>query len=288
MNSRAYRFVLPVNGPGDIPSDFNVSLGALTFERGVFLPQADTDWYTQTPEYPARLLLLKGRCLYVIPHPTSAEDRRELDLGGVVQFETGASLLMGWIELSTRFAPLKLPYNTRASDPLDEFVTFVRRRWLARPTTGSASDARKFGHELDIKFGNLLLSALDPDEFVLAQWFSAPLKYRSGLLLLRRNKWRPGHLVVLTSGQRFIWMKDENRGHRERYAGITISAPTLPFRSCSVETKAGHSSLSIDFVAGNPWRIGIYDRNDGCDRFAEAVNSIVAQTSQDRLTKADQ
>ena len=45
MNSRAYRFILPLNVPAEVPSDFAAALGALTFERGVFLPQADTDWY---------------------------------------------------------------------------------------------------------------------------------------------------------------------------------------------------------------------------------------------------
>jgi hypothetical protein len=287
MNSRAYRFILPVNARADIPDDFDASLGALTFERGVFLPQADTDWYTETPEYPARLLLLNGRRLYVIPHPSSDEDNMELNLADVAQFEMGSSLLSGWIQLSTHLATLKLPYNTRASDRLEEFVALVRRRWLGAPTVGMAWETGKFVPELDIKFRNLLLGALDPDEFSLAQCFSPPLKYQSGFSLLRKNKWRPGHLVVLTSGNRLIWLKDEYRGDRERFAGITISAPISLLRGCSVETTPNYSTLVVDFKVGNPWRITIYEVDADCDRFTEAVNRIVVRTWPRHQTTAN-
>ena len=89
-----------------------------TFERGIFLPQADTEWFTQTPKYPARLLLLNARCLYIIPHPTSGQDIVELNLADIMQLETGSSLLSGWIHFSTRVSTLKLLYNTRASNQL--------------------------------------------------------------------------------------------------------------------------------------------------------------------------
>lgn len=280
MNSRAYRFILPLNAPAEVPSDFAAALGALTFERGVFLPQADTDWYTQTPQYPARLLLLNGHRLYVIPHPASCEDRVELNLTDLVQFEMGSSLLSGWIQLTTHLATLKLPYNTRASDKLAEFAALMRRRWLGASTAGKAPDSGKFDLEIDIKFRNLLLGALDPDEFALALCFSPPREYQSGFSLLRRNKWRPGHLVVLTSGNRLIWLKDEYRGYRERYAGITLSAPTSLLRGCSVETTPDHSNLTVDFAIGNPWRIAIHEKDSGCDRFTEDVNSIVARNCE--------
>ncbi len=158
-------------------------------------------------------------------------------------------------------------------------MALVRRRWLGAPTLGKASDAPEFGLELDIKFGNLLLGALDPEEFALAKCFSAPLQYQSGFSLLRKNKWWPGHLVVLTSGNRLIWLKDEYRGYRERYAGITISAPTSLLRGCSFETTPDHSNLVVDFTVGNPWRIAIYEMDAGGERFTAAVNSIVPVSS---------
>jgi hypothetical protein len=92
MNSRAYLFILPLHAPGDIPDDFGASLQGRPFERGIFLPQADTEWFTQTPKYPARLLLLNGGCLHIVPHPTSGQDVVELNLADIVQLETGSSL----------------------------------------------------------------------------------------------------------------------------------------------------------------------------------------------------
>jgi len=278
MNSRAYVFILPMNAPGDIPDDFGASLDGRTFERGVFLPQADTDWYTQTPEYPARLLLLNDRGLYIIAHPSSGQDIVELNLADIVQFETGSSLLSGWIQFSTQVSKLKLRYNSRASDRLEEFIAVVRRRWLYSPATGRLAETGRFGPKPDIKFRNLLLGALDRDELVLAQCFSAPLRFQSGLMLLRKNKWLPGHLVALTSGNRLIWLNDEYRGHQERYAGITISAPTSLFRGCSVETTPDHSNLIIDFADGEAWRIGIYAPESGCEEFSRALNASAGKT----------
>ena len=80
MNSRAYRFIFPLNTPADIPSDFRGSVEGRPFETGVFLPQADANWFTREPEYPARLLLLNDRYLSMIPHPTSEQPAAEIDL----------------------------------------------------------------------------------------------------------------------------------------------------------------------------------------------------------------
>jgi hypothetical protein len=283
MDSRAYLFIFPVNTAGEIPDDFRASLEGRPFEQGIFLPQADTDWFTRSPEYPARLLLLEGSCLYIIPHPASSRDIVELNLADLVQLETGSSLLSGWIQLSTRASTCRLLYNTRASDKLDQFVADMRRRWLGAPAARRPTEVERFGPEPDIKFRNLLDGALGHAESVLSQCFTAPLEYQNGCLLFRRNNWRPGHLVALTSANRLLWLKDEYRGHWERYAGITVSAPVSFFRCCKVETTADHDTLVIDFMTGNSWRIAIHRADSGCAGFSKNLNGILAPAaSQDR------
>jgi hypothetical protein len=285
MDSRKYLFIFPVDTQADVPEDFRAFVADRLFERGIFLPQDDTNWFTRTPEYPARLLLLNGRCLYVIPHPTSGQSIVELNLGDIVQLETGSSLLLGWIHFSTRLSTLKLIYNTRASDRLEQFIAAVRRRWLGMPLPRKPTEPIRFGLELDLKFRDLIHDALDRDEFVLSQWFTAPLEYQGKVVLFRKIKWRPGHLVALTSGNRLLWLKDEYRGHWERYAGVTVSAPISLFRHCAVETASEHYNLVIDFMAGNSWRIAIYRADSGCDGFSKSLNSsFVREGSQARST----
>jgi hypothetical protein len=220
--------------------------------------------------------------LYIIPHPTSGQDIVELNLADIMQLETGSSLLSGWIHFSTRVSTLKLLYNTRASNQLEELIAIVRRRWLGAPTAGRPSETRAFGQELDIKFSNLLHDALDRSEFVLSQCFSTPLKYQGRFTLFRTNKWRPGNLVGLTSGNRLLWLKDDYRGHWERYAGITLSAPTSLFRGCTVKTAPDHYTLVIDFADEYSWRIEIYHLETDCGGFSKTLNGIVPKASNDR------
>jgi len=275
MNSRAYLFIFPLNVPEDIPDDFRASLEGRTFERGIFLPQADTDWFTQTPKYPARLLLLNGPCLYIVPHPASGQEIVELNLTDIAQLETGSSLLSGWIEFSTHVSTFKLIYNTRASNRLEEFIGAIRRRWLGAPAARNLPETKRFGPELDIKFANLLEDALERDEFVLSQCFAPPLTYRSRFILFRKYKWRPGHLVVLTSGNRLLWLKDDYRGHWERYAGIAVSAPSSLFRRCTVETAPDRSTLAIDFADGYSWQIAMYRLESDWGGFSKTLNGML-------------
>jgi hypothetical protein len=280
MDSREYLFIFPVNTPGDIPEDFRASLQGRVFERGVFLPQDDTNWFTRLPEYPARLLLLNGCILYILPHPKSDQNVVELNLADIVQLETGTSLLSGWILLSTALSAIRLIYNTRASGELEQFIAVLRRRWLGEPTASKPVDTKRFGAELDIKFRNLLADSLDLDESVLSQYFSPPLECRSEFILFRKSKWRPGHLIALTSGNRLLWLKDEYRGHWERYAAITVSAPLSFFRRCTVETGPDHSNIVVDFAFSSSWRIEISQEGSSCGGFSKSLNSIFVPTRQ--------
>lgn len=269
MDSREYVFIFPVNGPAEVPSDFRAPVHGRAFETGIFLPQDDANWF---PRYPARLVLLSGRELYIIPHPTANELETDLRLDELVQIETGSVLLAGWIQLTTGVATHRLSYNTRASDAVDRFLAVVRRKWLgAAPHRSESADQQSFGHDLDIKFRNLLRDALDSDELVLSRYFAAPIEYQVKFFAFRRMKCRPGHVIAITSGNRVLWLKDEYRGRRDRYAGITVSAPLSRLLNSAVEAKQDHDELVIQFLAGVSWRISINRADRECVEFSRSL-----------------
>lgn len=148
MDSREYIFIYPINSAADIPEDLRACVKDRSFDRGVFLPQDDTNWFTRPPRYPARLLLLDGRWLHIIPHPNSGQCITELHLEDLVQLEAGTILLLGWIDLTTRISTEHLIYNTRGSRPLESLLATARRRWLGEPSETDSVEPRSFGHQL--------------------------------------------------------------------------------------------------------------------------------------------
>ena len=168
-------------------------------------------------------------------------------------------------------------YNTRASGPLEEFLIAVRRRWLGEPRRLNASSSKIFGPELDIKFQNLLHDALNRKEFVLSRYFVVPGKHEDRFMLVRKVDWRPGHLFVLTSGDRLLWLKDEYRGHWERYAGLTVSAPLPLLQRAGVKNISAQNELVIDFASGFSWRITIHETHTASAEFSQVLNSYAAR-----------
>jgi hypothetical protein len=215
--------------------------------------------------------------LYIIPHPTSQQDTVELGLDKLVRLETGNSLLLGWIQFNTHRAIWRLIYNTRASRSLDNFMVVLRRRWLGEPSRTETTDPKIFGHDLDIKFRNLLHYALDRDEAVLSQYFAPPVAYQDKFLIFRRTGWKPGHLVVLTSGERLLWINDEYRSHCERYAGIVISVLTSLLESSSVERTPDHRDLVIRFLSKDSWRISIDEGDRDAIEFSRCLNTTLVR-----------
>lgn len=282
MDSRAYIFIFPVNTSIDVPIDFQPSLQDRTFERGVFLPQDDTNWFTRPPDFPARLLLLDNRRLSIVPHPTADEPIVELALDDLVQLETGNILLFGWIQFNTRSASYRLIYNTRASESLDDFIAAVRRRWLCSSREIEMTRPKVFGQELDIKFSNLLHDSLDPDEVVLLQYFTPVIRYRRRSFVFRRTEYRPGHLIAITSADRILWLTDQHRGRCERYAGITVSAPASLMLGSVVKESSDYRDLIVNFKTGASWQFSTHAAGPDCLTFSQFLNAYAASQQPDR------
>jgi len=273
MDSRAYVFIFWIRTADDVPSDFRAAIQGHVFDFGVFLPQDDAHWFRRGPAYPARLLLLHDRQLSIIAHPASGEAVIDLPLDELAQLETGNILLLGWIHFSSAQATYKLLYNTRASDPLDDFVATLRRRWLGRPQRSEEPAGKIFRSELDTKFRNLLHHSLDRNEVVVLQYFTPPVQYMTRKLIFHRTEFRSGNLLALTSGNRMLWLRDQHENRFERYAGIVVSAPVWLLRSCIAQTTPNGCELKVEFKAGPPWQIPIYDDDFDCRDFAELVSA---------------
>lgn len=278
MDSREYVFIFAVNNLADVPQDFRASVQDYEFDTGIFLPQDDTNWSTRPPKYPARLLLLNRQYLYIVAHPAAHEHTVVLNLNELIQLEMGCILLLGWIDLVTPLAAHHLTYNTRASQPMEKFMAALRARWLGEPQGTDVTATKLFGPELDLKFSNLLQDSLDRNEVALSQFFTAPVACRNNFVAFRRVEWRPGHLLALTTGNRLLWLKDEYRGRRERYAGISVSVPTSLIRESRVEETADGDELTVNLLSGGSWRITSYEAGSGCAGFSQTLNDYVAAT----------
>ena len=279
MDSREYAFIFPLRGEADVPADFRSLVNGRVFEHGIFIPRNDPKRFAE--DHPPCLMLLAASHLRIILHPAGAisasQSVTEFDLCELAQLEAGRSLLRGWLEFSTPVSVTRVIYNTRASAALDLFLTNLRRRWLGTPAARETTQAKQFGHTLDIKFGNLLADALDPGEFVRAHCFNSPAERADGIALFRKKRWRPGHLLALTSGNRLLLLKDEYRGHQEPYASISIWAPLCSVTRCHMEAKFGQADFVIDFSAGASWRIAIGQDASGWVGFSKVLNDALLQ-----------
>lgn len=259
MDSRSYIFIYAVKTSADIPTDFSAQVQNFSFDKGVFLPQDDSNWFTRSPKYPARLLLLKARSLFIVPHPTSQHAAVEIKLDDLLQLETGTALLLGWMRFTTKAGVQELIYNTRASRPLENFLGILKQRWLEKFPPKPNGQTHSYGDELDIKFKNSMNFELMEGERVLARCFEAPLEFQKQFLFFKREHCHPGNLILWTSANRLVWITDGLRGRRELYASISFSVPCETLRSWRVDQVESKRFLEISFDSGLRWRMLIHD-----------------------------
>ncbi len=279
MDSRAYVFIYPLKTNADVPDDFPREIRNGTFEAGIFLPQDDSNWFSRPPRYPARLLLLEGRSVHIIPHPTSGQSSAEIKLDELLQLETGTILLLGWLRFTTRDGVRELIYNTRASRPLEKFLIVLRRRWLSTLLPVQSLQTATYGDELDIKFRNSLHFELDAGEVVLVQYFETSVSTERKFLFFRRVNWRPGNLLLVTSMNRLLWITDQYKQRRELYASLSFSAPASSLHSATIENLRDRQYLTISFLHGNPWRIPIHHVSDETSSFLQSLNTLARPES---------
>lgn len=95
----------------------------------------------------------------------------------------------------------------------------LRKRWLLAEPTGTNETPTKFGDHLDVKSRNLRFET-GTDEAVVLQFFQVAAKGQETVLFFRRENWFAGHLLLLTSAHRIVWITNYYKRYRELYAAI--------------------------------------------------------------------
>jgi hypothetical protein len=277
VDSRSYVFIYPLATNADIPADFSQEIRNSPFEAGVFLPQDDSN---RAPQYPARLLLFQEQTFCIIPHPASGQQTIEIPLRDLMQLETAYILLLGWMKFTTRDSVHEIIYNTRASQPLENFLALLRKRWLLDEPPSRNETPALIGDALDVKFRNLLHFETGTEEKAVLQFFQAAVKTDKRVLFFRRVNWLAGHLVLLTSANRILWITDHYKCYRELYAAINRSAPLRLLERCSLQVVEEQMHVAMLFQGGNTWRIPVRsaaeDASAFCRRLQERVSGLRA------------
>lgn len=280
MDSRTYIFIYALKGNADIPADFGREARSIEFETGVFMPQDDSNWFTRPPKYPARLLLLGARSLYIVPHSTSGQSPVEIKLDDLLQLETGGVLLLGWMKFTTWSGIQELVYNRRASQPLERFLSALKLRWLGTASTVPNVCTKTYGDELDVKFNYSMRDELEQGERALVRCFQIPVSFEKKIVFFRRVKWRPGNLILLTSKSRIVWITDQYRECRELYASVSFSAPCSLLQNCRAEAMEGGEFIVVSFTSGINWRIPMREPSAGIRSICQIVNQVSLSTAR--------
>ncbi|MGP8244890.1 MAG: hypothetical protein ACLQVN_10280 [Bryobacteraceae bacterium] len=267
MDSRQYIVAFELRSTGDCPPDFELPSVLAAFDAGLFLPRDDPDWFGRS-SYPPRVLLLKGRTLYIVSHPSTGEPPRRCAIERISAVESGHMLLKGWLRFAGSGFDYTVPYNTRGFPSASRFMRRFRDKLLPGAQPAAVLEAGT-GTGLDIKFGNALTRELDPGEAILAQVFQPARKVRSRTLSIPHRHWIAGDLLAVT-GRRLLWITDRVMGSYSPYGSIASYAPLDAFESAGVTSGQRGHILQVDLNDGSGWRIPIAaDSSPDCRRAAE-------------------
>jgi hypothetical protein len=275
VDSRRYIFPYLIRSANDLPADFPIPESATDFQIGVFLPRDHPDWFGRS-RYPPRILLLYRDAILLVTHPRYGTEPVRLALSDIAFYEAGHFLLIGWLRFVTAECEVDLPYNTRSERPINEFLDSLvgRSPWTAADAL--VRPLAEFGPPLDIKFTNLLASAIRKGETLGARWFNPPAE--------RIRRWGPfrvrsrvgGNLVACTN-QRLIWIRDQCNDRYERYGSITSVAPLRGIESAHCSRAGESGDLTVAFHGGLYWRIPLSpEAYAQAAAFAEAFTASIS------------
>jgi hypothetical protein len=268
IDSRQYIVAFELRSTHDCPPDFELPASLAGFDTGLFLPRDDPDWFGRS-SYPPRILLLKGRALYIVSHPSTGEPPRRWELEQISSVESGHMLLKGWLRFIGPGFDCTVRYNTRGFPPVFRFMQRFREQ-LLRDARLHEMSAVQFGASLDIKFTNALARELDSGEIVVMQVFQPPKEVRSRRWLLPRQRWISGDLLAVT-GRRLLWITDRERGYYSRFGSIASYAPFDAVLSIGLTSCRGGDFLQVDLKSGSAWPLPMASESrEGRQRIAEA------------------
>lgn len=279
IDSRDYIVAFRLYSADDCPPDFHLPPALAGFEAGLFLPRDDPDWLGRS-SYPPRLLLLKGRRLYLIAHPATGGPTVECPMDAICSVESGYMLLKGWLRFTGLGFDHTVRYNTRGFRAVFRFIERFRDELLKGARAYAAPELR-LGASLDIKFSNALSQELDRGERAATQFFQPPRELKSKRWLIPRHRLLAGDLLALT-GRRLIWITDRDRRSYSRYGSITSYAPLSAVAGMEATADGSGHLLQVDLNGGNHWRIPIAPESLGDAR--DFVDVAGARCNSNRRT----
>jgi hypothetical protein len=233
-DSRDYITPFSIFGASDVPPDFELPPDLPGELMGLFLPR-DVGWFALRAS-PPRLLILAGNSVWIVPRKTTRHTRIPLDRLEVL--ECGRILLLGWIGLHWEGREETLPYNRQAAVTVERFLDRLKDAWLGQPLPGARNEARAYGAELNLKFGNAICPELRPDERVAVQFFHPSICHERHRFGFRRQTRSAGDWVVL-SNLRALWITERHRAGYEPYGTVSRSAPARANTECLLAAYKG-------------------------------------------------
>lgn len=253
VDSRQYRISFPIEAPSQVPADFVLPSDFEAFDAGVFLPRDDADWLGRR-RYPARILLLSGREVLIVPHPAAGEQTIRVPLDRIERIDWVRILLIGGVVLTWDGGLTRLPYNTRARGPVEKCVRKLMDRWLPPQPVQEIVFAGAFGEPLDLKFEFARSAELLAAEAPLAQFF------------------QPGGDLMLVTSRRLLWVTERRNGRYERYGTVSHSARLSSIAGVRCVWKGRPGALEIAFRSGDAWHVPLReDQTLEARRFEAAV-----------------
>jgi hypothetical protein len=274
VDSRQYLFAYLIRSLEDVPADFPIPAGDGGFRLGLFLPRDEPDWFGRSA-YPTRILLLSGKAIVILAHPTMSEPVVRIPLQELLFVEAGHILLIGWLRFVEKDVEHKLPYNTRSGRPVEEFLRVLREEYLPGEPDLSPCGLLGFGEPLDLKFRNAEYFELDAGERVLFRFFSPATKKIRKHWIFRWESWAPGDLVALTN-RRVLWITDRVQERYAAYGTVTRFAPVGALVQLTCQRTDEDWALSVKFSSEASWSIPLpLERQAEAQRFAEGGRSVV-------------
>lgn len=272
-DSREYRFPYLIRTSGDFPEDFAPFAEDVLYP-GLFLPRDDPDWFGRSAN-PPRVLLITPESLRIHFHPAARIEPRALPFDQRLSVETGRMLLIGWIGFESVESAVRLPYNRRVDEPVRNFLAMLRAR-LLDPGPNEQCDCQHIGDPLDLKFQNCIRLELDASECELARFFVAPRGTRLRKWLLKRVRWTPGDLAILTD-RRIIWITERYRGGREIYGSFVSWTRADNVASIQLREQAACPCVVISLANGRQWSMPLReDMRAAGTRFAREAERILS------------
>ncbi len=274
-DSRDYIVAFELHSPDDCPRDIHLPSAVAGFDTGLFLPRDDPDWFGRS-SFPPRVLLLKGSVLYIVSHPSAGKAPAEYAIEQISSLESGHMLLKGWLRFTGSGIDHTVRYNTRGFRSVVGFMQRFRKKFLDDAGPNSVPEVC-FGAGLDIKFGNALTREVDLGEKATAQFFQPPKELKSNRWLIRRRRWLPGDLLVLT-GRRLMWITDRDRGSCARYGSMVSYTPLRMVRTVELASGPTGNTLRVELPGDYCWRIPIASssRQQADDFAAYTANFVMA------------